>query len=175
VIERIWKTAGPSAIISYHAKKRFITLDECRKYIDKMGLDRISHSMVGMIYYESMVLVPDTVKTHKTIFTEQSNKQMELSTQEFLVFMCRITYEHYKGSHYHTEKMYIKLEKMLPNWLAPVFAIPEFGFNHEFEYDLKQARKKRKLLRKLAGESSEEDEGFDLDTSSEEEEVNAPK
>ena len=95
-----------------------------------------------------------------------------MNTAEFLVFMCRITYEHYKGSHYHTEKMYIKLEKMLPNWLAPVYAIPEFGFNHEFEYDMKQARKKRKKARKDAGYSSEEDEGFDEDSETEEEEEN---
>jgi len=98
-----------------------------------------------------------------------------MSTHEFLVFMCRITYEHYKGSHYHTEKMYIKLEKMLPNWLAPVYSVPEFGFNHEFEYDLKQARKIRKKKLRDLGLSSEEEEGFDDDTDTEEEDDGGPK
>lgn len=161
VIKRIWTTRD--SIIHYHPKKRFITITECRSYVKAMGLSRLSDSMIGMCYYESMVMIPDNIK---------NMRQEEMSTYEFLVFMCRITFEHYKASHYHTEKMYIKLEKMLPNWLAPVYAIPEFGFNNEFDYDLKMARKKRKQIRRAANLSSEEEEGFDdMDDSDEEEEV----
>lgn len=159
VIEKIYKSSN--SIINYHPKKRFITIQECREYCHKMGLTRISDAIIGICYYESMITIADPVK---------NLRQEELQINEFLVFMCRITFEHYKGSHYHNERMYIKLEKMLPNWLAPVYQIPEFGFNHEFEYDLKMARKKKKAARKAEGLSTEEEEGFDDISDSDEEE-----
>jgi len=40
VIERIWRTSN--SIISYHPKKRYIRLDECREYVKAMGLKRVS-------------------------------------------------------------------------------------------------------------------------------------
>lgn len=38
---------------------------------------------------------------------------------EFLVFLCRISYEHYKNSPYHKEPLYKKLDHLMPNFLAP--------------------------------------------------------
>jgi len=61
----------------------------------------------------------------------------EMQPHEFLVFMCRITHEHYKSTVYANELMYVKLEALLPAWLHPVYAAPVFGFKSEFEYDIK--------------------------------------
>ena len=61
----------------------------------------------------------------------------EMQPWEFLVFMCRITYEHYKKTPYAQEAMHIKFEKMLPLWLAPVGQTAIFGFEEEFAYDIK--------------------------------------
>jgi hypothetical protein len=40
---------------------------------------------------------------------------------EFLVFISRITFEHYKNTPYHGEHMYLKLDKLLPVWLSPIY------------------------------------------------------
>jgi hypothetical protein len=78
-----------------------------------MGImSHISPFIVGACFYESMIILVDTIKTPR---------QKEMQPWEFLVFICRMTYEHYKNTPYKDEMMYIKLEKMLPAWLAPVY------------------------------------------------------
>lgn len=131
-----------------------------------MNLKGISEMMIGVCFYESLVTPVDTLKTKKMI---------EMQPYEFLVFISRITHEYFskaaKGV-YHKEMMHVKLEKLLPMWLAPVYQVPAFGFNVEFEYDIKMAKRKRRAERKKAGLSSEEEEGGadDDDDSSDEEE-----
>ena len=39
---------------------------------------------------------------------------------EFLVFICRISFERYRDSPYESEHMYLKLEKTLPLFLDQV-------------------------------------------------------
>ena len=36
---------------------------------------------------------------------------------EFLVFLCRVSYQHYVNTPYENEMMYLKLEKTLPIYL----------------------------------------------------------
>jgi hypothetical protein len=87
---------------------------------------------------------------------------------EWVVFMCRITYEHYRKTVYHNELMHIKIEKMLPVWLAPVYETPVYFANVDFEYDIKKAKKKERLRRRALGLSSEEEEAGDYDSESDE-------
>ena len=95
-----------------------------------MGL-KLSYMMIGIIFYESLITPPDTLNP--------KNKRMEeMRVDEFLVFICRITHEHYKQTPYKDEKLYIKLDKMLPIWLSPVYATPDFVLGCEFEYDIKK-------------------------------------
>lgn len=63
---------------------------------------------------------------------------------EFLVFLCRVAFEHYRGTPYETEMMYLKLEKMIPVFLGPVNLSPLFLFYEEFEYK-PQVRKPKKV------------------------------
>ena len=65
---------------------------------------------------------------------------------EFYVFLCRITYENFRGTPYENELMYLKLNNMLPKFLAPYFLTPVFLFDEEFEY--KPAIKNKKTARK---------------------------
>lgn len=53
---------------------------------------------------------------------------------EFAVFLCRIAFEHYRGSHYENEMMYLKLEKIIPKFLGVIFLDPIFLFGEDFEY-----------------------------------------
>lgn len=77
---------------------------EVREYITAMGLE-ISYMKIGMIFYESLITVVDTLR---------KSKMEEMMPHEFLVFICRITYEYYRKTPYHNEKMHLKVDKMLP-------------------------------------------------------------
>lgn len=54
VIEKIYKSQN--SIISYHNKKKFIELDECKRYVHEVGI-KISEMMISVIFYESIVIV----------------------------------------------------------------------------------------------------------------------
>jgi len=98
----------------------------------------------------------------------------EMQPWEFIVFICSITQAYFKiqdNGVYHNEAMHIKLEKVLPMLLAPVFAKMEFTTDAKFEYDIKQEKKKARAARRAAGISDDEDE--DDDESEEEEEEEA--
>ena len=93
---------------------------------------------------------------------------------EFLVFMCRITYEYYQKGNYNKESMHTKLEQLLPKWLEPVYAQPIFGFNEGFEYDkkmLKKAERARKRQLGITDSEGDDEEEEDASSSSQEERV----
>jgi len=91
------------------------------------------------------------------------------------VFLCRIAYEHYRGTHYENEMMYLKLEKTIPMYLNVIGVNPLFLFYEDFEYKppAKKA-KKVKVVKKnessdsLSKKSDEEEEEEEEDSSSEE-------
>jgi hypothetical protein len=86
-------------------------VQEVREYIHAMGLVNLSFIKIGMIFYESLITPVDTLK---------KSKMEEMMPHEFLVFICRITYEYYRKTPYHNELMQLKVDKMMPNWLAPI-------------------------------------------------------
>lgn len=89
---------------------------------------------------------------------------------EFVVFLCRVAFEHYRGSHYENEMMYLKIEKLLPRYLSVIYAEPLFLYNEEFEYKpmVKKSKKKKKQARKK--DSSDDSDDSDTDKEDEEEE-----
>lgn len=44
-----------------HAKKRWVTMEECQRYVRNMDLD-VSEMMCGPIYAESLCLIIDTIR-----------------------------------------------------------------------------------------------------------------
>ena len=64
---------------------------------------------MGPIYAESMCTIIDTIRDR------QRSDSMKYT--EFLVFLCRIAYEHYRGTPYENEMLYLKLEKIIPKYL----------------------------------------------------------
>jgi hypothetical protein len=57
VIEKIYRDSNANAIISYHAKKKYIELDEARRYVHEIGVKGISEMMIAVIFFESLVIV----------------------------------------------------------------------------------------------------------------------
>ena len=92
-----------------HSKKRYITLAECQSFVRKVDL-KISEMMVGAMYAESMMTIIDNMSV------DTRNNQMKYV--EFIVFICRITHEHYESTDFKTELLYKKLDHMLPAFLA---------------------------------------------------------
>jgi hypothetical protein len=84
-----------------------------------------------------------------------------------MVFMCRITFEHYKGTAYQGEAMHLKFEKLLPVWLGPVGMIPDYTSGEEFAYDIKMAKKKERQRKRDLGLSTDEEEEEDYDSEDE--------
>lgn len=69
---------------------------------------------------------------------------------EFLVFLCRVSHEHYKGTVYEKELLYKKLDHLLPSMLAPLYLQPQFLFGEKFALDeekdkVRHRRRKRRL------------------------------
>ena len=52
---------------------------------------------------------------------------------EFLVFLCRIAYEHYRKTPYHKELLYLKLDQCMGSFLAFLMLQPNFLFKEKFE------------------------------------------
>lgn len=63
---------------------------------------------------------------------------------EFLVFICRISQEHYNGGPYKDEQMYLKLEHLMPSFLSQLQLSPAFLFGEKFAADEKIERKRAK-------------------------------
>jgi hypothetical protein len=63
-IEKIYKRTEGTIIT--HAKKRFLTLPECKSYLHEMNLKPpISEFTVGAIFYESLLCITDTIRTQR--------------------------------------------------------------------------------------------------------------
>ena len=92
-----------------HAKKSWITMEECRGFVRKLGL-KISELFVGAIYAESMMTIQDTIRDPMRV--------NQMKYVEFLVFLCRIAHEHYEKSPYRREPLYKKLDHLIPNFLS---------------------------------------------------------
>ena len=60
-------------------------------FIRKLNLD-VSELLVGAIYAESMMTIIDTIRDPVRV--------NQMKYVEFLIFLCRITHEHYLGSPY---------------------------------------------------------------------------
>ena len=69
-----------------HSKKRWIELDEAKGFVRKVGLD-VSEIMVGAMYAESMMTIVDTLSDPR--------RCIKMGYVEFIVFLCRISHEHY--------------------------------------------------------------------------------
>ena len=126
-----------------HAKKRYVMMPEAQAFVRKVGL-RISEMMVGALYAESMMTIIDTIR--------DQTKPNQMKYVEFLVFLCRITHEHYLGSPYEKELLYLKLDHLMPAFLAFVGAQPTFLFGEKFKVELQEeatkAKRRRKQLKK---------------------------
>jgi len=163
VIEKIYKT--PNSVIECHSKKKFVTLPECKRYIHKMNLKGISERMIGVCFYESILFIVDTIRT---------GRYEMMQYWEFIVFICRITHEFYQKTPYVNEPFHLKLDQMLPLWLAPVYQTRQWSFDTEFNYDIKMRKKRERQARRDAGIESDgagdEDDYDSQDLSSEDRE-----
>lgn len=71
---------------------------------------------------------------------------------EFLVFICRISKEHYDGSPYEKEASFLKLDHLMPTFLAECHLEPVFMFGEKFVHDIelekiRKRRNKRRILK----------------------------
>ena len=117
-----------------HPKQHYVKLDQLKAFVRRLGL-RVSDMYVGAIYAESMQLITDTIR-------DPERPQM-MSFVEFVVFLCRIAHEHYEGTPYSDELLYLKLEHLVPiflNYHGPQ-ATP-WLYGEKFTLDAKADEKK---------------------------------
>lgn len=99
---------------------------------------------IGAIYAESMMTIQDTIR--------DLTKPNQMKYVEFLIFICRVTYEHYRNTPYHEELLYLKLDKLMPAFLAFMALQPTFLFNENFRSEEDQnkfkAKKQRQKLKR---------------------------
>ena len=69
--------------------------------------------------------------------TSERNKErlMQLSYQEFVYFLCRVTEAHYEDTMYEAEEYWVKLDHMLLFLLDPFELQPQFRYGAKFKYD----------------------------------------
>ena len=128
-----------------HAKKKFITKEECAAYIRKVGL-QVSELMIGAIYGEALMTVVDTI-TDKT-------RVNQMKFVEFVCFICRICDEHYKGTPFEKELLFLKIDKLMTPLLLAKDLDPLFLFNMKFKLEIKEdklklKKKQKKLKREM--------------------------
>ena len=91
----------------------------------KVGLtQKISELYVGAIYAESMMTIQDTIR--------DPIRPNQMKYVEFLVFLCRVAFEYYRTTPYHDELLYLKLDKLMPSFLAYMSLQPNFLFGDKF-------------------------------------------
>ena len=100
----------------------------------KVGLT-ISEQMVGAIYAESMMSIIDTIR-------DQTRPQ-QMKYVEFIVFVARISHQHFSKTKYADELMYLKLENLMPSILEPFGLSPAFLFGEKFKKDDKKEHKRQ--------------------------------
>lgn len=54
---------------------------------------------------------------------------------EFIVFICRISHQHYSKTKYKDELLYLKLEHLIPKYLEQFGLNPVFLFGEKFKID----------------------------------------
>lgn len=125
---------------------------------------KVSMKQVGVIFAESMMTIVDT------IIDQTRPNQMKFV--EFAVFLCRICYEHYRDTPYENEMMYLKIEKLLPKFLAIEYLEPLFLFNEDFEYKprVKQGKRQKRVVVVQKKESSDDLDSSDQKEDSEDDE-----
>jgi len=127
-----------------HAKQRYIKLDQCQAFVRKVGLN-CSEMMVGAIYAESMMTIVDTIR--------DQTRPNQMKYVEFLVFLCRVAHEHFKGGPYEKEESYLKLDHLMPVFLSFLNLQPIFLFGEKFTVDIEaehaRARRRKKKLRQM--------------------------
>lgn len=77
---------------------------------------------------------------------------------EFIVFICRLAHEHYKGSAYHKELLYLKLDHLMSAFLGYLNITPTFLFGEKFSVNTEEEMKKqerRKTSIKIAKKRGE--------------------
>lgn len=80
--------------------------------------------MVGAIYAESMMTILDPIK--------DPTRPKQMKYVEFLVFLCRVVFEHYANTIYAKELLYLKLDHMMPKIVGYLNVQPLFLFNEKF-------------------------------------------
>jgi Ca2+-binding EF-hand superfamily protein len=124
-----------------HSTKKYIRIEEAQAYIRALGLN-ISEMMVGAIYAESLMTIEDTISER-----ERNNKMRFV---EFLVFLCRISHEHYQGTPYEKEVNYLKIDHLMPTFMNHYNMTPVFRFGEKFEVEAEiEMEKLMKRRRKL--------------------------
>lgn len=63
---------------------------------------------------------------------------------EFIVFLCRIAYEHYSKTNHHEELLYLKLDHLMPAYLAYSNLQPQFLFGEKFKSEIIEEEKRAK-------------------------------
>ena len=127
-----------------HPQKKYVTCDEAKAYVRKIGLD-ISEVLVGAIYSESMQTIVDRIRDLTRVH--------QMQYVEFLVFLCRITHQHYEGTEHKKEPLYKKLDHKMDlllsydHGLMPAYRLGELFALEVVDCKKRYRRKKRQLLR----------------------------
>ena len=132
--------------------KHTLRIDEAQALIRKVGL-KVSEMQVGAIYVESMMTILDTISDR-----DRNNR---MTYVEFLVFLCRISHEHYEGTPYKAELNYLKLDHLMPAFLSPFNLAPAFAFGEKFEVEAEIEMKK--LVRRRRKLETRKQEAINLD------------
>ena len=96
--------------------------------------------MVGAIYAESMMTILDPIR--------DPVRPNMMKYVEFLVFLCRVAHEHYNGSPYESELLYLKLDHLMPAFLAFLNLQPQFLFGEKFKIELEEEKRNANRKRK---------------------------
>ena len=102
--------------------------------------------MIGAIYGEALMTVVDTI-TDKT-------RVNQMKFVEFVCFICRICEEHYKGTPFEKELLFLKIDKLMTPLLLAKDLDPLFLFNMKFKLEIKEdkiklKKKQKKLKREM--------------------------
>jgi hypothetical protein len=100
--------------------------------------------VVGAIYAESMMTIIDTIR--------DPTRPKQMKYVEFIVFLCRIAHEHYKGGPYEKEFLYLKLDHLMPAMLDYLNLQALFLFEEKFSLEVQEEklahkRRRQKLKR----------------------------
>ena len=116
-------------------KKKHVTMPECQAFVRKVNLN-ISEMMVGALYAESMMTIIDTIR--------DLQRPNYMKYVEFIVFLCRISHEHFAKTEHADELLYLKLDHLMPSFLSYVSQQPQFLFGEMFKSEILEQERKAK-------------------------------